>query len=98
MPNERIAVVRPFWETVTKEERAKLLTLEVDDLRERAAMLTDRYQKQAGACPAASVFLLRRCTPTVLSWPAASCRLCWALPLLCPPVLPVRLILTFVCL
>lgn len=63
LPQERIAAVRPFWETVSKEERAQLLTLNVEDLRERAAMLTERYQKQAGVHPRALYMLYndRRC-------------------------------------
>ncbi len=48
LPQDRIAAVRPFWETLPKVERRQLLTLCIDDLRERAVLLTDRYQKQAG--------------------------------------------------
>lgn len=48
LPQDRIAAVRPFWETLSKVERRQLLTLCIDDLHERAVLLTDRYQKQAG--------------------------------------------------
>lgn len=50
LPQERVAAVRPFWETETPDERTELLTLDVAALRERASALTERYQKQAGAC------------------------------------------------
>ena len=59
LPQDRIAAVRPFWETLSKEERRQLLTLCTDDLRERAVLLTDRYQKQAGGHPPLSRCWLR---------------------------------------
>jgi len=43
LPQERVAAVRPFWETETPDERTELLTLDVAALRERASV-------QAGAC------------------------------------------------
>lgn len=33
---ERVAAVRPFWEGQSQEERVKLLTVSVDELRARA--------------------------------------------------------------
>jgi hypothetical protein len=50
LPQERVMAVRPFWERVQPEDRPELLTLDVADLRARAAVLTERYQKLAGAC------------------------------------------------
>jgi hypothetical protein len=50
--------VRPFWETLTQEERVQLLSISLDDLRVRAKDLTARMRKQAGVeiqttcCPA----------------------------------------------
>ena len=45
---ERVAAVKPYWETLSQEERVKLLTVSVDDLHQRAADLAERQRKQAG--------------------------------------------------
>lgn len=49
LPQERVAAVRLFWERVVPDERPELLMVNVAELRSRAATLTERYQKQAGA-------------------------------------------------
>jgi hypothetical protein len=41
--------VRPFWESRSQEERVQLLTIDINDLRERAVAVNERMQKQAGA-------------------------------------------------
>lgn len=46
--------MRPFWEGVDPDTRPELLTLDVAELRSRAAVLTERYQKQAGGCSQAA--------------------------------------------
>ena len=47
-PQERVAQVRPYWETLSHEDRVDLLTLDVDFLRQRAVEVTAKTQKQIG--------------------------------------------------
>lgn len=47
-PQERVAAVRPFWETLTQEQRVELLSISVDELRTRAKDVVVRLRKQAG--------------------------------------------------
>jgi hypothetical protein len=47
-PDERVAAVRPFWESLSQEERLKLLTIPVAELRERAKQLDIEATAQAG--------------------------------------------------
>lgn len=47
-PQERVAAVRPFWETLTHEERVELLSITVDDLRTRSKDVVARLRRQAG--------------------------------------------------
>ena len=44
-----MAAVRPFWESLSGEERAKMLTLRLEDVRARAQLLSERQAKQDGA-------------------------------------------------
>ena len=48
-PQDRVLAVRPFWETVAQEERVKLLSLSLEELRARAEELTQRALKEQGA-------------------------------------------------
>ena len=52
-PQERVAAVRPFWETQGQEERQTLLTVSAEALTERANELAIRQRKQAGESGAA---------------------------------------------
>ena len=51
-PQERVQAVRPFWETLTQEQRVQLLSLSIEELRAKAADVTARLKRQSGA-PAA---------------------------------------------
>ena len=51
-PQERVQAVRPFWETLTQEQRVQLLSLSIQELRAKAADVTARLKRQCGA-PAA---------------------------------------------
>ncbi|GAB4814795.1 hypothetical protein N2152v2_001841 [Parachlorella kessleri] len=53
-PQERIASVKPFWESLGQAEREALLTVDLGDLREYAAKVTKRLRKQAAAEAAAA--------------------------------------------
>ncbi len=48
-PQERVAAVRPFWETLTQEERVELLSITVEDLRARSKDVVARMRRLAGA-------------------------------------------------
>jgi len=45
---ERVAAIKPFWEKQGAEERVKILTVSVADLRKRAAELVEKQRKQTG--------------------------------------------------
>ncbi|KAK9841198.1 hypothetical protein WJX74_001758 [Apatococcus lobatus] len=45
-PQERVALVRPYWETLSHEQRVDLLTLDVEFLHQRAVEVTTKTQKQ----------------------------------------------------
>ena len=45
---ERVAAVKPFWETLPQDERGKILSVNVAELRQKAAELAERLRKQAG--------------------------------------------------
>lgn len=47
-PQERVQAVRPFWETLTQEQRVQLLSLSIDELRAKAADVTARLKRQSG--------------------------------------------------
>ena len=47
-PQERVAAVRPFWETLTQEDRVELLSITVEDLRARSKEVVARLRRQAG--------------------------------------------------
>ena len=47
-PQERVAAVRPFWETLTQEQRVQLLSIDLDDLQARAKDVAARQRKQDG--------------------------------------------------
>ena len=53
-PQERIATVRPFWESLSQAQREELLTVGVEDLRAYAQRTTQRLRKQAAAEAAAA--------------------------------------------
>jgi hypothetical protein len=48
-PQEKVAAVKPLWETLQQPERVELLTVPVAALRERVKQLTERAKAQAGA-------------------------------------------------
>lgn len=48
-PQERVQAVRPFWETLTQEERVQLLSLSIEELRAKACDVTARLKRQSGA-------------------------------------------------
>jgi hypothetical protein len=48
-PQERVAAVRPFWETLTQEQRVALLSIDLEELRGRAKDVAARQRRQAGA-------------------------------------------------
>lgn len=48
-PQERVAAVRPFWETLTQEDRVELLSITIEDLRARSKEVLARLRRQAGA-------------------------------------------------
>lgn len=60
LPQERVAAVRLFWEAASPEQRCELLTLDVGQLRVRAAGLTAHHHRQAGAWRSTSI--PKRCT------------------------------------
>ena len=45
---ERVAAVKPFWETLPQEGRTKILAVSVTELKQRAAELAEKQRKQAG--------------------------------------------------
>ena len=47
-PQERVAAVRPFWETLTQEDRVELLSITVEDLQARSKEVVARLRRQAG--------------------------------------------------
>lgn len=50
LPNDRVEVVRPLWESLPQHERVKLLTLDIQLLRDKAHHATElTKQQQAGA-------------------------------------------------
>lgn len=49
MPQDRVLAVRPFWETVSQEERVKLLSVSLEELKARAQELMARALKEQGA-------------------------------------------------
>jgi hypothetical protein len=50
-PQERIASVRPFWESLSQGDREALLTVPLDELRAYAERVVRRLRLQAGARP-----------------------------------------------
>jgi len=51
-PQERVALVRPFWEKLPQEDRVRHLTLSLHEVRVRAELIVERHKKQAGVrCP-----------------------------------------------
>jgi len=61
-PQERVAAVRPFWETLTQEQRVELLSISVDELRTRAKDVVARLRKQAGEyCTECNVLMTSGC-------------------------------------
>ena len=67
-PQERVAQVRPYWETLSHEQRVDLLTLDVEFLHQRAVEVTSRTQKQLGEAHHACS-LLSCCMPHEASVP-----------------------------
>ena len=49
-PQERVQAVRPFWETLTQEQRVQLLSLSIEELRAKAADVTARLKRLSGVC------------------------------------------------
>ncbi|KXZ54862.1 hypothetical protein GPECTOR_4g934 [Gonium pectorale] len=48
-PQERVGLVRPLWETLGQDERVKLLTVELENVRGRAKQIAEAARKQAVA-------------------------------------------------
>ncbi|GFR52505.1 hypothetical protein Agub_g15080 [Astrephomene gubernaculifera] len=48
-PQERVALVRPLWETLQLDERAKLLSIDLEGVRARAKQLAEAARQQAVA-------------------------------------------------
>lgn len=46
-PQERIAAARPFWESISKEERTQLLVLPLDELTVFAEEQAERWKAEA---------------------------------------------------
>ena len=55
-PQERVALVRPFWEKLPQDDRVRHLTLSLDEVRARAELIVERHKKQAGASVASSLY------------------------------------------
>ena len=53
-PQDRVAAVRPFWESLSDQHRAELLSVTLPELQERAKEIAVRQRKQAGGSPADS--------------------------------------------
>ena len=47
-PQERVAQVRPYWETLSHEQQVESLTLDVEFLYQRAVEVTIKTKKQLG--------------------------------------------------
>lgn len=47
-PQDRVAAVRPLWETLTQEQRVELLTVDLPTLREKAKLVLEQARQQAG--------------------------------------------------
>ena len=45
---ERVAAVKPYWETISQEARTKILAVSVTELKQKAAELAEKQRKQAG--------------------------------------------------
>ena len=58
LPQERIAKVRPFWETVPQEERLNLLSIPLSELKQRAAEVGARQRKEQGGQAASTCGLV----------------------------------------
>ncbi|CAD7697548.1 unnamed protein product [Ostreobium quekettii] len=46
-PHDRVSFIRPFWETLSQEERVKLLTVSLEDVRARAEAHAERAKALA---------------------------------------------------
>lgn len=49
-PAERVASVRPFWASLTREQRAKLLRVQVTELRKHARAASRTRQQPGSHC------------------------------------------------
>ncbi len=45
---ERVAAVKPFWQSRTQTERVQLLTISLEELRQKAKDLAEASRKPAG--------------------------------------------------
>ena len=48
LPQDRVAKVKPFWESVPKEDRLDLLSIPLSELKQRAAEVGARQRKEQG--------------------------------------------------
>ena len=48
LPQDRVAKVKPFWVTVPQEERLKLLSIPLSELKQRAAEVGAEQRKEQG--------------------------------------------------
>lgn len=55
---ERVAAVKPFWETLSQEARTKILAVSVTELKHKAADLAEKQRKQAGKFSSSEVTTL----------------------------------------
>ena len=46
--HERMSIVMSYWESLSDEQRMELLSVDLSDLRLRAAKLADKAKKHAG--------------------------------------------------
>ena len=48
LPHERMSIVESYWKSLSDEQRVELLSVDLSDLRVRAARLADKARKRAG--------------------------------------------------
>ncbi len=48
LPQDRVAKVKPFWASVSQDDRLKLLSIPLSELKQRAAEVGARQRKELG--------------------------------------------------
>ena len=51
LPHERMSIVESWWESLSDAQRTELLSVDLSDLRLRAAKIADKAKKRAGETP-----------------------------------------------